>query len=89
VTSAPPCSAFQPGDRVFGGSLGSYAEYICVDEKSIRKVPEQWSNAEACAVGASGAISWSGLMDISKLKAGETVLVLGASELYTLTQMNQ
>lgn len=43
----------------------------------MRKVPEQWSNAEACAVGASGAISWGGLMDVAGLKRGETVLVLG------------
>ena len=45
----------------------------------MRKVPEQWSNAEACAVGASGAVSWGSLLEVAKLKKGETVLILGAS----------
>ncbi|KAF2709611.1 hypothetical protein K504DRAFT_406959 [Pleomassaria siparia CBS 279.74] len=79
VTSSPPTSAFKPGTRVFGGSLGSFAEEICVDEGDMRKVPDQWSNAEACAVGSSGAVSWGSLISVADLKAGETVLILGAS----------
>lgn len=72
-------SSLKPGNRVFGGGLGSYAEEICVSEESINKVPEQWTNAEACAVGASGAVSYGALISVAQLKAGETVLVLGAS----------
>ena len=79
VTSSPPSSQFKPGTRVFGGGLGSFAETICVDEVGMRKVPEQWSNAEACAVGASGAVGWGSLLEVAKLKKGETVLILGAS----------
>jgi NADPH:quinone reductase-like Zn-dependent oxidoreductase len=79
VISSPPNSAFKPGTRVFGGGLGAYAEEICVPEDSIRLVPEQWSNAEACAVGASGAVSYGALIPVAQLKAGESVLVLGAS----------
>ncbi|KAI4692175.1 uncharacterized protein J4E84_003143 [Alternaria hordeiaustralica] len=55
TTHSPPSSSFPPGTRVFGGGLGTYAEQICVSEPSIRRVPSQWTNAEACAVGASGA----------------------------------
>lgn len=44
----------------------------------MRRVPKQWSLAEACAVGASGAVSY-GALSIAQLKRGETVLVLGAS----------
>lgn len=65
--------------RVFGGGLGSFAEAICVDESSVRHVPERWSNAEACAVGASGAVSYGALVGIANVQRGETVLVLGAS----------
>lgn len=45
----------------------------------MRRVPQQWSNAEACAVGASGAVSYGALVGIANVKSGETVLVLGAS----------
>lgn len=48
-------------------------------EEYVRRVPEQWTNAEACAVGASGAVSYGALLDVATLKRGETVLVLGAS----------
>ena len=79
VTAAPTKSFLRPGTRVFGGGLGSFAEEICVDEASVRCVPEQWNNAEACAVGASGAISYGALVGVTQVKQGETVLVLGAS----------
>lgn len=69
----------KPGSRVFGSGLGAYAEEICVPEEAVRHVPDQWTNAEACAVGASGAVSYGALLGVAKLKAGETVLVLGAS----------
>ncbi|KAI4936400.1 hypothetical protein J4E85_001730 [Alternaria conjuncta] len=79
VTHSPPSSSFPPGTRVFGGGLGAYAEQICVSEPTIRRVPSQWTNAEACAVGASGAVSYGALISVAQLKAGETVVVLGAS----------
>jgi transcription elongation factor SPT5 len=79
VTKSPATSLFQPGTRVFGGGLGSFAEEIVIDETSVRRVPKQWSSAEACAVGASGAVSYGALVGVAHVKAGETVLVLGAS----------
>ncbi|KAI8937832.1 hypothetical protein NX059_005525 [Plenodomus lindquistii] len=72
-------SSLPPGTRVFGSGLGAYAEEICVPEGSVRKVPEQWGNAGACAVGVSGAVSYGALIDVAGLKSGETILVLGAS----------
>jgi len=79
VTSSPPSSSIKEGTRVFGNGLGSYAECICVPESAVRRVPEQWSLAEACAVGASGAVSYGALVSVAQVKKGETVLVLGAS----------
>ncbi|KAJ4373996.1 transcription elongation factor spt5 [Neocucurbitaria cava] len=79
VVSAPPHSSFKPGDKVWGGGLGSYAEQICVPEESLHHVPAQWTNAEACAVGSSGAVSYGALISVARLKAGETALILGAS----------
>lgn len=79
VTKTPPGSSFKPGTRVFGGGLGSCAEEICVDEASVQRIPQQWSNADACAVGASGAVSYGALVGVANVRKGETVLVLGAS----------
>jgi NADPH:quinone reductase-like Zn-dependent oxidoreductase len=79
VTSSAPSSSLKPGTRVFGGGLGSYAEAIWVPESAVRRVPEQWSLAEACAVGASGAVSYGALVSVAQVKRDETVLVLGAS----------
>ncbi|KAF2273734.1 NAD(P)-binding protein [Westerdykella ornata] len=75
----PPPPLFPPGTRVFGSSLGSYAESICVPTTSIRRVPSHWTPAEACAVGAWGAISYGALIDAGKLAKGQAVLVLGAT----------
>ncbi|KAF2741982.1 zeta-crystallin [Sporormia fimetaria CBS 119925] len=79
TTSSPPNSSFPPGTRVFGSALGSYATHICVSETAVKPVPSQWTNAEACAVGASGAISYGGLMDVGNLQRGQWVLILGAT----------
>jgi len=79
VTSSPPSSSLKPGTRVFGSALGSFAEFICANEGSVRKVPDNWTNAEACAVGASGVVSWASLVPTAKLQKGESVLILGAS----------
>lgn len=49
-----------------------------MDEGSVSKVPDRWSNTEACAIGASRAISWASLVPAAKLRKAETVLVLGA-----------
>ncbi|KAF3000773.1 transcription elongation factor spt5 [Curvularia kusanoi] len=79
VISSPSSSTLQPGTRVFGGGLGAFAEEICVPEASIRSVPGQWSNADACAVGASGAVSYGALHSIARLQRGESLCILGAS----------
>jgi NADPH:quinone reductase-like Zn-dependent oxidoreductase len=57
VTSAPLNLSFKLGTRVFRGGLSSYAKSICVAKESVREVPKQWTNADACAVGASRVVS--------------------------------
>jgi NADPH:quinone reductase-like Zn-dependent oxidoreductase len=79
VVTSSSSLQFPKGTKVFGGGLGAYAESICVPGASVRRVPSQWSLAEACAVGASGAVSYGALVSIANVKKDETVLVLGAS----------
>ncbi|PVH97631.1 zeta-crystallin [Periconia macrospinosa] len=79
VTESNPLSPFKPGDRVFGGALGAYAEHANVSADTLRTVPQAWSNLQACAVGSSGAISYGALISVAGLRRGECVLILGAS----------
>lgn len=66
------------GDRVFGASIGAFAEYIAVSANRVRRVPEGVSNRVACAVSGQ-AVSYAAVAHVAKTKAGETVLVSGAS----------
>ena len=66
------------GDRVFGAAIGAFAEYICVRVGAVRKVPDGLSNETACAMSGQ-AVSYAAVVDIAKVKAGETVMVSGAS----------
>ncbi|KAF1810465.1 zeta-crystallin [Eremomyces bilateralis CBS 781.70] len=82
IVSAPSSSGLRTGDRVFGGGGGTFAEYISIDATKadgVRKTPAGWRNRDACAVGASGAVSYGAVVKIAKLKGGETMLVAGAT----------
>lgn len=80
MTSTSPSSQFKPGDRVFGGGLGAYAEYIRVEDSALQKIPEIWSNDEASFM-TGGPTAYGALISTAKLKAGETVLILGSGGL--------
>ncbi|KAI5369262.1 Putative GroES-like superfamily, alcohol dehydrogenase-like, NAD(P)-binding domain superfamily [Septoria linicola] len=73
-----PKRALKKGDRVFGAAIGAFAEYICVPEDAIRKIPEGLSNQTINAM-SSGAVSYASVVQMAKVKKGETVLVSGAS----------
>lgn len=67
------------GRRVyFGTSSGSFAERTAVPEAELVEVPDGVGDAEALAYGIAGLAACLAL-EKSRLAAGETVLVLGAS----------
>jgi NADPH:quinone reductase-like Zn-dependent oxidoreductase len=70
---------FKPGDEVFGGKSGSFAEYVVMLEKNLMLKPENLSFEQAGAVQIAGLTALQGLRDAGKLKAGEKVLINGAS----------
>jgi len=71
---------FKPGDDVFGdGSYGGYAEYVCVDEKKVALKPASLSFEEAAAVPIAGLTALQGLRDKGRIRAGQKVLINGAS----------
>jgi NADPH:quinone reductase-like Zn-dependent oxidoreductase len=70
---------FKPGDEVFGGRTGAFAEYIAMQEKSLIPKPANISFEQAGAVQIAGLTALQGLRDAGKLQPGQKVLINGAS----------
>src|SRR6185503_13060313 len=72
--------SFKPGDQVFGGTQGAFAEYTSVRQgDAIALKPAGVSHAQAAAIPIAASTALQALRDQGHLKAGEKVLVNGAS----------
>lgn len=76
-------SKFSVGDRVFAATdtkMGAHAEYTCAAEDSaIAPMPANASFEEAAAICEGGLTALPFLRDSAHLKAGQRVLIIGAS----------
>jgi NADPH:quinone reductase-like Zn-dependent oxidoreductase len=71
---------FKPGDEVFGAKNGAVAEYICVKaERAVVAKPSNITFEQAGSVGVAGLTALQGLRDKGHIKAGQKVLINGAS----------
>ena len=71
---------FKPGDPVFGGRNGAFAEYVAVrEDRNIVAKPDNVSFAEAASVPIAALTALQALRDKGHLEAGQKVLVNGAS----------
>ena len=71
---------FQPGDRVFGGGSGAFAEYLTSDENgAVVPVPGNVSLEQAATVSIAGLTALQALRDAGHLQPGQKVLINGAS----------
>jgi len=66
------------GDEVYGCRSGAFGEYVCV-RRSIAPKPANLTFEEAAAVPMAGVTALQALRDKGKLRAGQKVLVNGAS----------
>ena len=67
------------GDKVVASGWGGmFAEATNLPARTVRKMPDALSFAEAALFPVSYATAWHALVDRGQLKAGETLLVLGA-----------
>ena len=71
---------FKLGDTVvaFGGT-GAFATHCCVDAKLVMPLPAGFAMDDAAAFVLTSGTTYHALVDRAALKAGETVLVLGAA----------
>jgi NADPH:quinone reductase-like Zn-dependent oxidoreductase len=67
------------GDRVMVRSRGCFAEYVLVDPALATPVPQHLSWEQAAAIPISYVTAWEALIQFGRLKAGEWLLVAGAS----------
>jgi NADPH:quinone reductase-like Zn-dependent oxidoreductase len=76
----PGVTEFSPGDEVFGGKDGAYAEYLCARvDRSITPKPVNVTPEEAAAVPVAGLTALQALRDKGQLQPGQKVVINGAS----------
>ncbi|CAM5230431.1 oxidoreductase [Streptomyces spiroverticillatus] len=80
----PEVTERAPGQRVFVaalplGSSGTYAEYVVTGVESVHPLPESLTFEQGAAVGIPCLTAYRALFQRGGARAGETVLVHGAS----------
>ena len=71
---------FRPGDEVFGeAGFGAFAEYVCASGNRFVQKPPELTFEEAAAAPMAALTALQGLRDLGKIRAGQKVLINGAS----------
>ena len=80
---------FRPGDEVFGGGSGAFAEYVCVSVAaplrrrfpsfSVAVKPANLTFEQAAAVPVAALTALQGLRDKGQIRPGQQILINGAS----------
>jgi NADPH:quinone reductase-like Zn-dependent oxidoreductase len=70
---------FAVGDEVYGVAPGSFAEYAVARESRLALKPANLSFTQAAVVPVSAATALRALVDAGRVRAGQSVLVIGAS----------
>jgi NADPH2:quinone reductase len=81
VAAGDRVTRFRVGERVYAYSMdgGFYAEYVAVSEDNVAPIPPGLDPDEAGALGADGVTALRGLDDELELRAGQTLMIFGAS----------
>jgi NADPH:quinone reductase-like Zn-dependent oxidoreductase len=71
---------FKPGDEVFGGRTGAFADYVCVREsRAVALKPANITFEQAASVPIAAITALQGVRDKGKVQPGQKVLINGAS----------
>ena len=72
--------SYKPGDEVFGGSTGAFAEYVSVrEERAVTLKPASLTFEQAASIPIAGVTALQALRDKGQLQPGQKVLIIGAS----------
>ncbi|MGW1973753.1 polyketide synthase dehydratase domain-containing protein, partial [Streptomyces tubercidicus] len=75
----PGATGFSPGDRVMGLFTQSFGPLAVADARTLARIPEGWSFAQAASVPVVFLTAYYALVDLGELQAGESVLVHAAA----------
>ena len=74
---------FKPGDEVYArpdkDRIGTFAEYIAMDEADVALKPSNLSMEEAASIPLVALTAWQALVEIAQLKKGRKVLIHAGS----------
>ena len=74
-------SKFKVGDAVYGDissyGFGSFAEYLCIDERALTQMPAGMSFEEAASIPHAAMLALQGLRDAGKLSDSQKILING------------
>lgn len=70
---------YRVGDEVYARPrdlrIGTFAEYIAIDEADVARMPKSLTMAQAAAVPLVALAAWQALVEVGQVQAGQTVLV--------------
>src|SRR5688572_2210846 len=69
---------FKPGDDVFGGTTGSFAEYTGTVEDRLALMPAGFTYEQAATLHVAAMTALQGLREKVQLQQGQSVLINGA-----------
>src|SRR3954467_10746477 len=77
----PGVKQWNKADRVYvaGSITGTYAELALCDARKVHRLPTDTSFEDGAALGVPAATAWRALLQRGGAKAGETLLIHGAS----------
>src|SRR5437588_1148322 len=71
---------FKPGDEVFGGRDGAFAQYVCPRaDRAVAAKPANVTFEQAASVPIAAITALQGVRDKGKVQPGQKVLINGAS----------
>lgn len=71
---------FRPGDEVYGGRGGSFAEYVTIrEQRGIAPKSVNMTFEQAATIPVAGLTALQGLRDHGQIQPGQKVLINGAS----------
>ncbi|ESW67763.1 MULTISPECIES: NADP-dependent oxidoreductase [unclassified Mesorhizobium] len=74
---------FKPGDAVYArprdGRIGTFAEFIAIDEADVALKPANLSMEEAASVPLVGLTAWQALIERAGLKTGQKIFIQAGS----------
>src|SRR6185436_3875390 len=74
---------FRPGDQIYArprdGRVGTFAEFIAVNEADLALKPKNLTMEEAASIPLVGLTAWQVLVETARLKKGQKVLIHAGS----------